>query len=86
MESKTEQPAFIYERNEKRDELPWKIWFELYDKDGEQIGAGVRPERYVHKSSADRLVKKLSQDDSARRYIVSKTNPFMEITDPVIEK
>lgn len=52
----------------------WRIWFELFDDDGEKIGAGVMPYEYKHKSSALRRVKKFTAKNN--RYIVSQENPF----------
>lgn len=79
------QPSFVYKTDGNVEQSPWKIWFETYNASGEKIGAGVRPETYMHKSSAQRKLKQLSSDEN-KRYVISKTNPFVEMSEPDIER
>ena len=54
----------------------WKIWFKSYDCHGEQIGAGVLPYQYAHKSSAVRRAKKHFGNNPRFSWSVSQSNPL----------
>ena len=59
----------------------WKIWVRYYNHDGKQVGCGVHPTDYAHRSSALRRAKQLWGQHGANpmvEWTISLTNPFVE--------
>lgn len=54
----------------------WKIWFQSFDENGQQNGAGVCIQEYKYKRNAERMAKKRYGDLPGFKYIVSQTNPW----------
>lgn len=58
----------------------WKIWFELFSKKGDMIGAGVLCNEYLRKGNAIRKAQKQFGDgflgDSYFKWYISKENPW----------
>ena len=54
----------------------WKIWFQTFDENGRQNGAGVCIQEYKYKRNAERMAKKRYGDLPGFKYIVSQTNPW----------
>lgn len=59
------------------EENLWRVWYRIYDDNGECTCSGVMPKRYTYKGNAARFAKKHFAEIKNSMWWVSKTNPWV---------